>query len=309
MKIVERCEHEGAWWGQARDGAWFRWNMAIVGWEGPLTPPWTSSDVGGPATTSGPSAALEPPPTPPRNLLDAWWKRTFPPFSIRRLVFGLVALPVIGALQELALAASGRDPSLPRFLFVCLAGGAVLASAWLPGMRKYAKALAPDRWRPRTRDQATPETSSTPRTSFGKDFLVAFPFCFAIVVIVQLTVSGPGETFTGGSLLAQAVAAALAALMVVLRSSIWGLLLFSVVGGLLGGFAAALLSLMTFSDPGGNFVWGWVLGSVILFVHGYPVWHGLRSMEARGIRFPMWIVMGGSVVLVSGAALMFLAEH
>jgi hypothetical protein len=242
--------------------------------------------------------------------VDAWWNRAFPPFSIRRLVFGLVALTVIAALLELVLAEFGRDSSLPRFLFVCLAGGAVLASAWLPGMRKYAEALARDRSRPATRDHAPAETSPMPRTSFGKDFLVALPFSFVIVLIVHLVTTGPGETFTGPALAVVAVASTVAAVMVALRSSVWSLVLFSALGGLLGGFFVVFLSLMTFSGTGWiEFAGGWILGAVVLFSYAYPVWRGLRNMEARGVRLPMLIVMGGSVVLVSGAALMFLAER
>jgi hypothetical protein len=48
---------------------------------------------------------------------------------------------------------------------------------------------------------------------------------------------------------------------------------------------------------------------VIVFLYAYPLWRGVRDMEARGFRLPMWIVMGCSVLLVSGAALVFLAER
>jgi len=305
MKIVERREHDNEWWGRTPDGAWFRWSTASVGWEGPFDPPWAPS-IGAVASESPEGAAHSEsaPPDAARNRVDAWWNRVFPPFSIRRLVFGLVALPVIGAIQELVLGALGRDPSLPRFLFVCLAGGAVLASAWLPGMRKYAQALDPARWTSETQDK------DIPPTRFGKEFLVALPFAFLIVLIVHLVTAGPGKTFTGQSLASVAVASTAASVMIALRSSIWSVVLFSVVGGVLGGLAVVFLSLMTFSDTSWvEFAGGWIFGSIVLFAYAYPVWRGLRNMEARGFRLPMWIVMGGSVVLVSGAALMFLAEH
>jgi hypothetical protein len=311
MKIVERREHDNAWWGRTPDGAWFCWSTASVRWEGPFTPPWGPSGAAGPPEPPKPAArtAEEPeeseasPPRPP-NSVDAWWNRVFPPFSVRRLGFFLVALPVIATLQELVLGASGFDPSLPRFLFVFLAGGGLLAIAWLPGMRKYAEALKTSR-----STQEVPR-QDTPTTSFGNDLLVALPFAFLIVLIVHLVTVGPSETFTVHSLASVGAASAAASVMIALRSSVWSLVLFSVVGGVLGGLAVVFLSLMTFSGTGWvEFAVGWILGSILLFTYAYPVWRGLRNMEARGVRLPIWIVMGGSVVLVSGAALMFLFDH
>jgi hypothetical protein len=308
MKIVERREHDNAWWGRTPDGAWFRWSTVSAGWEGPFTPPWAPSGVPDPveppklAAQAGPEFEESPPPL--RNPVDVWWNRVFPPFSIRRLAFLLGVLPVMAGLQELIVGASGRDASPPRFLFVCLAGGALLASAWLPGMRKYAKALRPSRATAEVKDL------NLPRTSFGKDLFVALPFAFLIVLIVHLVTIGPSEAFTGQSLAAVAVASAAASVMIALRSSVWSLVLFSVVGGVLGGLAVVFLNLMTFSGTGWvEFAVGWILGSILLFTYAYPVWRGLRNMEARGVRLPMWIVMGGSVILVSGAALMFVFER
>jgi hypothetical protein len=122
-------------------------------------------------------------------------------------------------------------------------------------------------------------------------------------------VVGPGDTFSPVSLPTNVAAALFTAALVALRTSVWGLALFSIAGGLLGGLVMVILSAMTFSDPGGDFVIGWAIGSVLLFLYAYPMWRGLRNLEARGFRLPMWIVMGGSVVLVSGSALMFVAEH
>jgi hypothetical protein len=252
------------------------------------------------------------------NRVDAWWNRTFPPFSTRRLMFGLAALPVIAALQELLFRGIGWRPSLPRYLFVCIAGGAMLATTFLPGMREMAERLAEARgsrsrspwgW-PRRREPGPPQPPPPPiETNFGRDFLVALPFAVVIMLVMSLTVAGPGETFTPSSILTNAVAALFAAAIVALRTSIWALALFSIAGGLLGGLFLVLLSAMTFSDPGGDFLIGWAIGSVMLFLYAHPMWRGLRNLEAHGFRLPMWIVMGGSVVLISGSALMFVAEH
>jgi hypothetical protein len=116
MKIVERREHGGIWWGGTPDGSWFRWSTATTGWEGPLPPPW----------------------------------------------------PVISAVME------------------------------------------------------------------------------------------PSDVFTPGLILTDALAAVFTATLLALRTSVWGLALFSSVGGLLGGFAMVLVTVMTFSDPGGvDFLLGW----------------------------------------------------
>jgi hypothetical protein len=320
MKIVERREHDGAWWGRDPTGAWYRWDAVSSAWDGPLTPPWppdppplTPEEE---AIVAAAMASAAPPEGPPMNRVDGWWNRTFPPFSKKRLVFGLAALPIVGALQELVIWGIGWKPSLPRYLFVCIAGGMMLATAFLPGMREMAERLqrargnrSPWPWR---REPASdrPEPPLAPiETNFGRDFLVALPFAVVIILVMSLTVSGPGGTFTPSAFLTNAVAAVFTAALVALRTSVWGLALFSIAGGLLGGLFLVLLSAMTFSDPGGDFLIGWAIGSVLLFLYAYPMWRGLRNLEARGFRLPMWIVMGCTVVLVSGSALMFVAEH
>jgi hypothetical protein len=295
-------------------------------WDGPLAPPWPPElpplATDEEAIVAAAMATTGPPEDPSRNRLDAWWNRTFPPFSRKRFVFGLVALPVIGALQELVIWAIGWRPSLPRYLFVCIAGGVMLSVASLPGMRDVAERLAksraatPSPWswrRQRVPDQPEPPIPPMPippiETNFGRDFLVALPFAAVIMVVTSLTVAGPSDTFTPSALLTNAVAAVFTAALVALRTSVWGLVCFSLAGGLLGGLFLVLLSAMTFSDPSGDFLIGWGFGSVLLFLYAYPMWRGLRNLEARGFRLPMWLVMGGSVLLVSGAALVFVAEH
>jgi hypothetical protein len=324
MKIVERREHDNAWWGRTPDNAWFRWNTTSVGWEGPFTPPWPAEP--GPLTgeeeaivaaalaTTAPGGGAGTPPGPPMNRVDAWWNRQFPPFSKRRLMFGVVALPMMAAIGELLFWGIGWHPSLPRYLFTCIAGGMVLSSAWLPGMREVAERLQRARGTRRSpwswRRAPEPEPPLPPiERNIRHDFLVALPFSFAIVLVMSFTVVGPGDTFSPVSLLTNVAAALFTGVLVALRTSVWGLALFSIAGGLLGGLVMLILSAMTFSDPGGDFLIGWAIGSVLLFLYAYPVWRGLRNLEARGFRLPMWIVMGSSVLLVSGTALMFVFER
>ena len=330
MKVVERREHGGTWWGRDLDGAWYRWDAATSGWQGPLAPPWPEDHpdeaaIVAKALAAGDATARAlgdtmptsvPGPAPHMNRVDAWWNRTFPPFSARRLVFGLVVLPVIAALQELLFVGIGRESSLPRYLFVCIAGGAVLATAFLPGLREMTERLqraqgsrrSPWPWRGRQSTEAPPPLPP-PERRLGRDFLVALPFSLVIMLVIGLTVAGPTDTFRPGSLLTSGVAALFTSALIAFRTSVWGLALFSIAGGLLGGVFLVFLSAMTFSDPGGDFLLGWAIGSVLLFLYSYPMWRWLRDLEARGFRLPMWLVMGGSVLLVSGTALVFVAEH
>jgi hypothetical protein len=322
VDIVERREHGGRWWGRTPDGAWFRWSASTNGWEGPAAPPWPEPPPhpNEDAIVAAAMAGGDPPEgvPPPTNRVDAWWNQHFPPFSIRRLLFGLVALPLIGGLLELLWMAMGRGPSLSRYLFVCIAGGGVLATAWLPGMREMAERLqasgaldtrSPWPWR-RTRNASPPPPLPPLRTSFKRDCLVALPFTSVMMLVISATVMGLEDTFSLAGLLTNAVAALLSALLIAFRTSVWSIVFVSIVGGLLGGFAVVLLSLMSFSDPSlGGFLVGWAFGTVTAFLFLYPMWRTARNLEARGFRFPMWIMMGGSVLLVTGAALVFLAER
>ncbi len=321
MRIVERREHGGTWWGRTSDDAWFRWNSSSNAWEGPLAPPWPPTEpamtpeeeaaivAAAMATTAGPEGS-------PMNRGDRWWNRTFPPFSKKRLVFGLVMLPLLGGLQELVIWSVGWKPSLPRYLFVCIAGGVMLSVAFTPGMREMAERLqsargsrSPWGWSRRWEPVPLEPSPPPPETNLRRDFLIALPFSLVIVLVMSLTVSGPSDTFAPSALLTNAIAALFTAALVALRTSVWGLALFSIAGGLLGGLFMVLLSAMTFSDPGGDFLIGWAIGSVLLFLYAFPMWRWLRQLDARGFRLPMWLVMGGSVVLVSGSALVFVAEH
>jgi len=334
MDVVERREHSGEWWGRDANGSWHRWNASSNAWDEPGVPPWAPSPPQHPDEAAIVAAAMaagaataralgEGPPdtaaadtSSPMGRIDTWWNREFPAFSRRRLAFGLVALPVIAGLQELLFRAIGWRASLPRFLFVCVAGGVLLSIAFLPGMREMAERLqraqgsrrTPWAWRRRPSTDPAPPLPPLERR-LGRDFLVALPFSLVIMLVIGLTVSGPTDTFRPGSLLTSGVAALFTAALIALRTSVWGLALFSIAGGLLGGLLLVVLSAMTFSDPGGDFFLGWAIGSVLLFLYAYPMWRWLRDLEARGFRLPMWIVMGGNVLLVSGAALVFVAEH
>jgi hypothetical protein len=322
MEIVERREHGGTWWGRDPAGAWHRWNAASNGWDGPLAPPWPPSEQPHPEEASIVARALATggdPPPPPMNRVDAWWNRHFPPFSIRRLVFGLVALPVIAALTELLWVAAGRGFSLPRYLFVCIAGGALLATTQLPGMREMAERLqangaldarSPWPWSKRTEPRPPLPPLPPLRETFRREFVIGLPFAAAILLVMSLTVGGLDETFSPAGLATIALGTLATAALIAMRRSVWSLVVVSLLGGVLGGFAVVLLGLMTWSDPGlGAFSIGWGLGSVMLFLFAYPMWRRARDLEARGLRLPMWLVMGGSVLLVAGAALVFVAER
>ena len=67
------------------------------------------------------------------------------------------------------------------------------------------------------------------------------------MVVMSLTVSGPGGTFGPSAMLTNVGAAVFTSALVALRTSVWGLALFSIAGGLLGGLFLVLLSAMTFN--------------------------------------------------------------
>ena len=337
MEIVERREHGGVWWARDPAGSWYHWNAGTNGWEGPLSPPWPEEPARHPDEAAIVAAAMaegtrtsyalgDGPLEPPNGdqarrmtQVDIWWNRRFPPFSRRRLVFGLVALPVIGALTELVWVAAGRGFSLPRYLFVCIAGGTLLATSHLPGMREMAERLqeigaldsrAPWPWSKRTEPPFPPPPLPPLRETFRREFVVGLPFAATILLVISLTVGGPGETLSPAGLATIAFGTLATSALIAMRRTVWSLVVLALVGGVLGGFAMVLLSLMTWSDPGlGEFLIGWGVGSVMLFLFAYPMWRRARDLEARGLRLPMWLVMGGTVVLVAGAALVFVAER
>ena len=337
MEIVERREHSGVWWARDPGGAWFRWNADTTGWEGPLAPPWPPDEAPHPneaaivaaamaaggatarALGEGPSISGGEDATVPMNAVDRWWNRHFPPFSTRRLVFGLVVLPVTAALTELFWAAAGRGLSLPRYLFVCIAGGIFLAVAFLPGMRVMAERLqangaldwrSPWPWSKRTAPPSPPPPLPPLRETFRREFVIGLPFAAAILLVMSLTVGGSDDTSSPAGLATIAVGTVATSALIAMRRTVWSLVVLALVGGVLGGFAMVLLSLMTWSDPGlGEFLIGWGLGSAMLFLFAYPMWRRARDLEARGLRLPMWLLMGGSLLLVTGSALVFLVER
>jgi hypothetical protein len=333
VEIVERREHEGVWWARDPTGSWYRWDADTNGWDGPVTPPWPGEPVPHPDEAAIVAAAMaagartaralgeSPPEAPsdaePMNRVDRWWNRRFPPFSRRRLVFGLIALPVIAALTELLWAAAGRGFSLPRYLFVCIAGGIFLSIVFLPGMREMAQRLQANgalrpAWPWSKRTEPPPQAPPLPplRETFRREFVIGLPFAAAILLVMSLTVGGPADTSSPAGLATIAFGTAATSALIAMRRTVWGLIVFSLAGGFLGGFAMVLLSLMTWSDPGlAEFLIGWGLGSAMLFLFAYPMWRRTRDLEARGLRLPMWLLMGGSLLLVTGSALVFLAER
>jgi hypothetical protein len=165
-------------------------------------------------------------------------------------------------------------------------------------------------WSKRTESLPPPPPLPPLRDTFRREFPVSLPFTVVMMLVMSLTVVGVGGTLAPGGLVTICLASACSSALIALRRTAWGLAVFSIAGGSLGGFGMVLLSLMTFSDPGlGGFLIGWALGSVMLFLYAFPIWRRLRDLEARGFRLPMWLLMGGSVLLVSGAALVFLAER
>jgi hypothetical protein len=303
MRFEERREHDGTWWGRRQDGSWMRWNTLANDWEGPLRPPWADRE---PAPIgSVPPSADEP--RGSRSRIDAWWNRRYPPLSRRRLAFLLALVPVAAALSELCWVAAGLRASLARYVLVCLAVGGTLASAFSSTLRPYAERLQRILPNPGPARELPPPAPLPPR-SFWKDLLIAIPFSLAIFLVMGLTVGDPSEALSPRTIAWYLAGAVVTALVVALRSSVWGLVLFSAIGGVLGAMAMAFLSMMTFSEPSGLWL-GWVGGAVVVFVFAWPVWGCLRRLEAQGFALPMWFVMSGATLLVAGSAVVFAIDR
>ncbi len=294
MRIVERREHSGRWWGRRGDGAWLCWDPMTNGWQGPLTPPWAA----------GPTVPPElPPPGRSRHRVDVWWNQRFPPFSRARLGFLIAVAPVMSAVTESVWSTAHGTPfSLPRSLFICFASVATIAIGFTPAMRERAASMS----RPDPRAVSPPPRPTVRRVG---DFAVALPFAYAVMVITHLAVVGTSNVFAPTTLLTHLVAGAVAAAMIALGTSVWSLVIVSVVGGAIGWLAVMLLSAFTFSTPSGvELTVGWILGSLVVFTFLWPAWSCARRLEARGVRLPIWLVMGTTLVLVAAGSVLFVAE-
>jgi hypothetical protein len=242
----------------------------------------------------------------PRTPLDAWWTRRFPPNSRARLVFVLIAFPIVGAIYALWKHYQGEGMSLAQYLFVSITGDVLIAFLWISG------ALRPSG---QGGQAATP--TAPPRRSPARDFLVALPFSFAAALVVSLVTGG----LDGSTVVVSVIAGLAIALLVALRRSIWSVVIFS----LLVGFGAAVFLQLFLLFMGGesSFVGVWMVASLFVFAWALPCWLAVRrgrfgflrrfplpdAPSSRGAASasepPLWILMTGTLILVVASAIFF----
>jgi hypothetical protein len=251
-----------------------------------------------------------PPEGPPEDRLtgrtgiDAWWNRTFPPNSVRRLLFGIAAIPLVAGLHALYQAVRGRDVSFGGYAFVAILGGIILSFIWFAAFR-----------RPGSAPGEAPILADRPDrgSRWARDFLVAFPFALGVVLVVGMVT---GNGFDLASVAGSLVSAVLISLIVALRHSVWSVILFSLLAG--AGVALVLELFLFFLGGTPGLFLTWILSSLFVFLWAMPPWMNLRS-AARGPfrrgpsdphlrtvrQIPLWVIMAGTLILVVGWAISF----
>jgi hypothetical protein len=239
-----------------------------------------------------------------RTPLDAWWNRTFPPYSVRRLLFGIAAIPLVAGVHALYQAVRGRDVSFGDYAFAAILGGIILSFIWFSAFRRTGSAQS---GAPILADR------SDPGSRWARDFLVAFPFALGIVLVIGMVT---GNGFDLASMAGSLVSAILISLIVALRRSVWSVILFSLLAG--AGVALVLELFLFFLGGTPGLFLTWILSSLFMFLWAMPSWMRLRSAargpfrqgpsdpQLRTIRqIPLWVIMAGTLILVVGWAISF----
>jgi hypothetical protein len=255
--------------------------------------------------------------------VDAWWNSTFPPLSLRRYLFALVAVPPITALVALLNHLRGRNWPFAVYVFSAVATACILGLAFL-APRRWASSSRPSAApghdpipnaagsgeRPSGSIQPTPWQPASPVTSarpdWRKELATDVPIAIGGNLLLMAVMTGPGEIgwmeLGVGSLSGLVVAFVFA-----MRRSVVSVVLVS----LAVGFGPALL-LQIFTS-----IWGsshdlfgtWLLCSAVVFVFAFPIWMQLRDGTRRlpkglpSFSIPAWLYLATSYVFAVGAAI------
>jgi hypothetical protein len=321
MDRLRRVEVDGEWWAQTPDGSWLYWSRAAAAWkrrsEGPpgVSSPTAAAGEGLHQTRVGllPGPGAPNPEGPGQNLgpVDRWFNRNFPPNSGRRLLFGLVGLPVVGLVVALVRGLTGgRHLPLSLFLFSTVMGGVLLTLVWV-GVVKPGGPSKPSS-HPEPPDGAGPVQLFAGFTTRG--FLVGAGVFFVNLTLFLL-ISDSASSPTRAVAIA-APAAMLASLLWQLRTSVAGLLLVSALIGAPVALALTMFGLVMGNQP--NFLLWWLGASVVALLFVLPHWWQLRHGAAGTGRFagrrwaqpsgaprevPDWVLWTGvSILMLSTAA-------
>jgi hypothetical protein len=240
----------------------------------------------------------------PANPIDRWFVRTFPPYSRRRLLFGLVALPVVGLFVLFGRRIAGGGSGVGIYVFAVLTAAVLLTLVWFGAAtkrdrrsRRYGRPPRPD----------VPPPTAVPgqtRPFRAGDFLVGSGVLFVDLTLFWLIADLHGSP--SEAIAVAAPAALLGSLMWQLRGSVAGIVLLSVVVGFPVGLTLTLFGAVMGKDA--SLLWGWVVGSVLVLVFALPCWLDLRRRPRpsrfAGMEVPAWVWWTGISVLVLSSALL-----
>ena len=322
METLEKVWRDGAWWAQTPGGDWLRWSEVETAWRPSGPPPdERGPDLGG--SSPGPSRGLDfgwsfhrapragvassGDDLAPPSRVDTWWNRSFPPFSNRRLVFGLAALPFVGlvhALYQRVVHDEGFE--WPTYLFTTIAAQVFLAVVWLSGwLRKAADARAgAGGWSvpatgaqpPDAMQAGVPLAAQSSGLPGGvRDFLCGVLVTFAGVELMWL-VGGFGSPVSATGLATSAVVAGVSAFVVHFRHTIVALAVVAVLRGAVSALALEILSFMLWSDS--DFGNAWLISSALAFLCGLPVWWQLRQTRNAMPQIKTWMILAFCSVLM-----------
>ncbi|MFL5797139.1 MAG: hypothetical protein ACJ77A_04290 [Actinomycetota bacterium] len=305
-------------WARTEDGTWVRWEEAAQRWEeqpsgpwitpnpealvdpptargaaapkdgGSLVSAWSSAGDAGPLV-DGPGG----PPTP-RSPLDDWWMRKFPPHSLARFLFFLVAIVPITALDALKDHLAGRRTPFIVYIVSAVGATAIVGVIFLGaqvsrrtgGAARTATSDSADAAE-QASGPAIPVLAPTdltrsvfdPGPGWGRDLLECLSIMIAAAIMFAAIAIGRAA-FQGWGLVVIVVSALLAAIVISVRRSVLSVVIVAAVGGFAG---AGLLEIFSaFWGAGGHFIESWLFCTAIAFVFLLPIWLALRRPD------PVW---------------------
>jgi hypothetical protein len=323
MDRLRKVEVDGEWWAQTPDGSWLYWSRAAATWKrrsaGPPGVPRMapSTDESLDRTRVGllPGPSAPDPEDPYKNLgpVDQWFNRNFPPYSGRRLLFGLVGLPIVGLCMALVRRFTrGQHLPLSLFLFSTVVGGVLLTLVWIGVVKRRAPSMRSSH---QPAADAGPERHPRPLPRFTSSGFLVGAGVFFVDLTLFLLISDPAASPSRAVAIA-APGAILASLLWQLRTSVAGLFLLSALIGAPIAMVLTMFGVVMGKQP--SFLLYWLVSSVLALIFLLPVWWELRQREqglGRSVRMPWahravaplevpaWVLWTGvSILMLSTAA-------
>ena len=208
-----------------------------------------------------------------------WLDQRFPPGSRARLVLMLIATPVIGGLVELYGRVRGEPMSLGRWIFVTIATMAVVVVGFVLHRRHAGRGPQPPPEERAEPGHGPVDASSRYRPRL-RDFLVGIPIGFVGILAFEAVLMGVGDTFSPVNLAMTALGAVVLSAVIVLRYTVWSLIIVSLLLG--AGGAVFVVMFSAFWGTGTGFLEAWVVCSLLAATVVAPFWFALRRAATRG---------------------------